>query len=731
MIGIHSRLPFPGLTFLMVLFPLLAIGPQRAAAQYTTQVDDVCVTDDCGVEASAEMATNGTEIDTYSTVENFFDEDVNFINMDVYLSDNTSGALLQVGDDDNEVDYAEVDLNTSVNAPDEYLLSTFPSVCLEDGEEGGGCEIADNTALYLVIDTDYPTINSISPSSVTVGTSGTITVSGQNFIDQFGNYPTPVINNAGVTLSLSGTPTDSQAHVSYSVTTGAATGDFGLNLKGLFGNGEPATLAVGDPSPTVTSVSPSVWYAGNSYTVTITGTNFGTNPTSSISAAPGVTYTPLGGGTDTQTTASVIVAPNAPTTNPITVTVTSNGFGGGSGFFPGTPGGSASASATAQADAVTPAPVIMMVNGVADLTNCTNGTPLPSGNNETDVFAGQQMLLCVVPPAGFAIASATWSFDSSNDITGGFVNGAGAVGTQPSASAGGSEAADPILTQSGIQFYFVNPGTTETASLHWTLNNGDLNGNSSSADFNIQGPTGNLLPNAFAQSNNTGTSLSNVQAAAAQLSMTNAPVHPAAGAVGVYFTDNAQPVANSGQCPPSVGAPPAAGCGQLVWVQILTSVTQLQIVPPADNFMPKNATNQLDGSYPYFNGPGYANVTWDSPGRGLLHDWGEGAEPFNATMYVLWDPALPAGCTPAWTDTKTSPYVDHASTCTSIPIPLGSVQWGWSACAINAGVSSEPSWFLQCGTGSGNAAGVASGYPHWASGTGPGGCSVSDNGNCQ
>jgi hypothetical protein len=197
----------------------------------------------------------------------------------------------------------------------------------------------------------------------------------------------------------------------------------------------------------------------------------------------------------------------------------------------------------------------------------------------------------------------------------------------------------------------------------------------------------------------------------AQLSMINSPVK---AGVGAFFNDNAQSVANDGTCPGGPGAPPAAGCGQFIWVQILNSVTQSELIQAGDPSKPSNASNQLDGTYPYaFAGP--PNATWDSPGRGLLGGWGEGAEQFSATTHVLWDPALPAGCTPAWTDSTTkSAYTPHESTCISTPSPLGSVQWNWSACAINAlapaaGGGTTPSWFLQCGTGSGNSAGVESG----------------------
>jgi hypothetical protein len=697
------------LLFVWCLF--LSMHSERAAAQ-SVSFSDVCASEDCGVEASAEMAVNGTEIDTYSSVENFFDEDVDSVAVAGDLYDNTSGTLLQSGYDEEE-DYAEVDLSTSINTPHEYELGTGISFCVEEdeGEGEGNCSYEEGPYFTLVIDTDYPTVSSIYPTSITVGTSGTITVNGQNFIDQFGDYPVPFINNSGVTLSLSSV-SETQASVNYSVESNASTGDFGLNLKGLFGNGEPATLAVGDPTPVVTGISPSVWYAGNSYTVTITGTNFGTSPTSSISAAPGVTYTQTAG-SDTSITASVTVAPNAPNTDPISVTVTSQGFGGGSGFFSGN-GQSPTTSTTAQSVAVTPAPQF------------TFGGQNISGATQS-VMAGQQIALSVPTPNGYTIQSQSWSFSNQSAITGGFVNGDCTVETQPSAAAGGCEAGDPLLNQNALTFYWVNPGDNgETVTYTYTLNNGQSA--SATATFNVGGPTGNLLPSAFAQNNNTGTSLSNAQSPAALLSMANSPVK---NGVGVFINDNAQPVSNNAQCPSHPGMPPTGGCGQFIWVQILTSVTQLQIIPAGDTFAPSNAVNQLDGTYPYFNGPNNANGTWDSPSRGLLHEWGEGAEPFNATMYVLWDPALPAGCTPAWTDTTTTPYTNHPSTCASTPIPLGSVQWKWSACAINAGVSASPSWFLQCGIGSGTTGGSTNGYPQWDPGTGPGGCHVTSLGPCQ
>ncbi len=142
--------------------------------------------------------------------------------------------------------------------------------------------------------------------------------------------------------------------------------------------------------------------------------------------------------------------------------------------------------------AVTPTPQRMMVSTSADSVGCQNGTAIINGASETDVFAGQQMLLCVAPPPPpLTVVSGYWSFDNIADISGGFTNSAG--NGKPSAAndgtGGGQEAADPDLTRQNLTYYFVNPGTRETASCHWTLSNSDPNGNSSSADFFIDGPT--------------------------------------------------------------------------------------------------------------------------------------------------------------------------------------------------------------------------------------------------
>jgi len=688
-----------------------------------------------GMETTSKVlnSTNSSEVDTYASAvitdyALWYEGYWAAVEADLY--DNGAWIDYNVGDDGFAS--ATTRLSDPINIGHRYDAVATSGLCWWEDEGDFGyeeyCSAVYQLDLYGIL--GKPQISSINPSGGTIGKSGSITVQGQNLVDPFSGNASAAITGSGVTLTVQSNPSDSQVGLNFTIASNATAGNQTLTLNNRFGTSNGETFTVGYPPAVVSNVSPSVWTAGQSTSVTITGTGFGNQPTISVNGT-GVSLMLNSASPDGTTIHATATVNLAAASQSVTVTV-QPGYAG-QNFMCNCPPDQAKGTDTATIQPVTPAPQIRMVSNQSDLASCQSGSVV-SGSGETDVFAGQQMLLCAAPPpTGFSIVNQYWEFEKIVDITGGFTNAAGTG--QPSGSGGGSEAADPNLAQNGIKFYFVNPGTVETATYHWTLSNGDGNGNSATADFNIQGPTGNLLPNAFAQSDITGTSLSNAQGQVAQLSMTKSPMKPG---VGVFINDNAQPVANSGQCPPRVGAPPAAGCGQFVWVQILKSVTQLQIIPLGDTFTPSNASNQLDGTYPYaFAGP--PNATWDSPGRGLLHGWGEGAEPFSATMYVLWDPALPANCVPAWTDTAVlpgNPYIPHASTCTSVPIPLGSVQWSWSACAINAlaaaaGGGTTPNWNLYCGTGSGNSAGDASGYPEWSSGTGPGGCFVSDNGKCQ
>ncbi|MEO6816653.1 MAG: hypothetical protein ABI177_08115 [Edaphobacter sp.] len=590
--------------------------------------------------------------------------------------------------------------NTYYENPGYYGFTDGDQGSGYDYTGGGGDYYTAESSIFLgytasAISTAVPQITGISPSGATRGTSGQITVSGSHLVDIFNGGTTPtVLSGSGFSLTTTGTPSATQATLNYSLDASAATGARQFTLTNRFGQSEPQTFTIGDPSPVVGDVEPHVWPAGTVIPLIITGSGFGIAPTVTLAGVGVLNPVPaVTSATDSRISTSVSIAANAPD-GPATVSVQSHGSGG-NGFVQGTPGQSSSGS-NAAAISAAPAPIPqIMFNG-----NNISGTT-------QSVMAGQQIALSVSPPSGFTITSQSWSFSNQSAITGGFTNTAG--NGQPSASGGGQEAADPSLNQGTLTFYWVNPGDNgETVTYTYTLDTG--RSASATATFNIGGPTGSTLPNAFVQTDDSATAINNAQSNPATLIMTNAPGKPA---VGIWFNDLA-----------------TLPQGNFIWVQILNSVTYSQLLPSNASYTPPpTAQNQLDGVYPY---PNASNVsTSDGPNRpDLLGGMGEAAEAFDANMYVLWDPALPAGCTPATTDTSTKPYYTSTpSTCTSIPVPLASIRWTWSACAINA-LASAPggvvtsSWLKHCGPGKKYPA-AANGYPEWNK------CYASKNANCQ
>ncbi|MGD0548875.1 MAG: hypothetical protein ABR991_13825, partial [Terracidiphilus sp.] len=290
---------------------------------------------------------------------------------------------------------------------------------------------------------------------------------------------------------------------------------------------------------------PSTWYAGSSYNITITGNNFGTNPSVSITGPSGSISASVTSASDTSIAANIAVPANS-ASGDATVTITSTGFSG-NGFYAGNGGSPTTSSTTPQVVAVTPPPQIIF-----------NGNNI-SGTTQA-VVAGQQIALTVTAPAPYAIQNQTWSFSNQAAITGGFVDGNGDAGTQPSASAGGSEASDPSLNQNALTFYWVNPGDNgETVTCNYTLNNGQSA--SATATFNIGGPTGNLLlsPNMIT---GTGNNDIGVQVlASSNLSTTGITVttpQNVKGQVGIDFKTSATPPVGYNQ--------------SFTWVQVLGGV---------------------------------------------------------------------------------------------------------------------------------------------------------------
>jgi hypothetical protein len=96
----------------------------------------------------------------------------------------------------------------------------------------------------------------------------------------------------------------------------------------------------------------------------------------------------------------------------------------------------------------------------------------------------------------------------------------------------------------------------------------------------------------------------------------------------------------------------------------------------------------LDNIFPYSSGiasTSQARITGDSPYTPFTKfpDTAEISQSFDATMYLMWDPAIRTdgqNCTPA---TVTDVGVPSPSTCDSIPVPLGYVKWIYSGDAVD------------------------------------------------
>ena len=101
--------------------------------------------------------------------------------------------------------------------------------------------------------------------------------------------------------------------------------------------------------------------------------------------------------------------------------------------------------------------------------------------------------------------------------------------------------------------------------------------------------------------------------------------------------------------------------------------------------------------YPLTQNPcSSTSTTSDSPSVGLAPYTpsaavGELLNSMSFAMYLMWDPQQPSGCTPMGT-------AGARTTCTSIPVPLGTLNWHWSCDGINTsqGQANGTNWTKGC-----------------------------------
>ncbi|MCC7157777.1 MAG: hypothetical protein IT161_24565 [Bryobacterales bacterium] len=450
--------------------------------------------------------------------------------------------------------------------------------------------------------------------------------------------------------------------------------------------------------PVIYSVSPNQWPAGQATTFTISGDGFGYDPDLTISGAGIVSYTPKCASApsppcNTQIVATVTIDANTPGGMVETITVTANGLNP-SGFLP-VPiqgqSGQATAQATTQAF-IPPVPQIWF-----------NGSNI--AGQTVAVYVGQRIPLTAVVslPNGASPTSQSWNrVVQSSGLSGTVVAGynpqqaSGTVITLPVATPGTCQ----TLSESCLTFYWVDAGTWQWQYTYTYANQS----RSAIATFNVLGPV-TATPEITTQ---VGSAQALVNAGVPGMYL--AGVQFQTGQVGILFQTPALPAPGNN--------------GTYHWVQIVNSdQIRLRNQDGVLTCLSPAGFPALDNHYPYGTPGGSLfsvnrpnDTATDNPAINLTSTWGEAQRLFSATMYLMWDPTLPAGCTAA--------TATNASTCTSIPVPLASVAWQFPGNAINTLQTQPPpngtTWLVPCGPGqAGQCAAVAPGtdprqsFPQW------------------
>jgi hypothetical protein len=564
-----------------------------------------------------------------------------------------------------------------------------------------------------------PIITRITPSGLTLNSSGTLQIYGTDLAD--GGSPTVAVVS-GTGLAFTGNATtansdnDGEIDVPYTVDgNGSSSGPHSITVTSGAGTSDPFSITVGDPTPAITSIMPNQWQAGNDYScsITIQGTGFGNN-TPSVQLSDGSIGSPTVCSVNSEGTSitfSLNVSPTAPSEN-ISVRVVSNGYTGssGSGFLPvNTTNTSAPSTVTILPTAPIAFPPTIMMGGSTCIGTSVGGTTL-------SVLVGQQIAITGCLPAGIPLSSVTsisWTpVTPQGNAVGGY-NASTNSGTvtklsSPSCSTTQAYCSFPA-------FYWIDQANGLQFTFSYTLTGGGTG--TSNVAFNVGGPT-------IATPITTQVGYAHATMALLPGQTVSQPIEGLlgmnppflnGGEVGIVFSTPASPA-------------PGGETGTYLWVQVvtrdglqirtsggtLTCSPKVPVVFPAlDNHFPYGTKG---GNLFSVSQPNQNDTATDNPYISLSPAWGETQRLFAATMYLMWDPTLPSGCVAA--------SASGPSTSSSIPIPIASVAWQSGADGINTLQTQLPpngtQWSVPCGPGTAGSCAVAQpgtdpsqSFPRW------------------
>ena len=587
-----------------------------------------------------------------------------------------------------------------------------------------------------------PVITSVQPSSWVVGQATNITISGSGFIP-YSNANSCAPSGPGVavpsgTISISNVNFVGTGQITATVTPAAT--DPAETATVLVSNPEyntpPYALIASAPAQvvlcppiTVTAVSPNVWTAGQSYLITITGTNFVTTaaatkncPVSTVTATtpstnPAVTVAVSGISVVSATEITATVeATSAPNTGP----PLKGGTPAPAGAIAATveviatppaqsgPAPAVSAKAVALDAATAPAPNVDVL--LASQIICTgeymqcDGETISGGAAAASVIVGQTISLAATPsvdtlsnlPIGLTLVSPTnWTVGGTN--IGGRPFGTPDAGDSPTTAS----VTPTVLTNPTLTTYWLYPGSNIPVTFEYCVDNPDVSpitvicSPTATATFDVLGPTAQITASLSSASTPPATgawwvspilSCDGYQFLVFGTIPTTSCIIAAAQLGIVFEITNVENV-------------PASG-GEFQWLQLKNSDV-VSATEPGVTVEPTVYTTGLDDIDPY---PSITDTaTGDAPDISLSNQvppLATQTRAFSAQMYLMW-----------------STSVDPDA----IQVPIGYVTWTIKGAAVQNSTSNPP-WSLATSQVATTAAYTAStdtgppyyGMPVWA-----------------
>ena len=279
--------------------------------------------------------------------------------------------------------------------------------------EGLGWDCNSSNGFADIIEIESPDVFYNAPISVTISPTSATLDQGDN--EEFSVNVTNG-NDSQVSWSLSGPGSLSSStgqSVIYYAPDSHSAGSATITATSTQDRTKSATadIALQISNPEITSAPTASLPVGQSSIITIYGRYLGTTPPYISDNVAGVMIGSVGAPTgasdgEVQSVSFVVTVPNCIPANSVTFQISVTDGAQNPNLPPITVG----------IQNQTPTPQIMI--SPTNLALCQGGSLAPNGDNETDVFAGQQVQLCVAPPpTGCSIQSQSWQFENNADIS--------------------------------------------------------------------------------------------------------------------------------------------------------------------------------------------------------------------------------------------------------------------------------------------------------------------------